>query len=322
VVPIRKADSGDLGPTLTPARPRLRRPATSIYYSPLRYPGGKRKLANFLALVYRLNGLLDGEYAEVYAGGGAVALALLYGDYVRRIHLNDLDDGIYAFWVACRDRTDELCHLVRDAKLNVEEWERQRAIQMAGDADPLELAFSTLYLNRTNHSGIVRGGVIGGRQQTGNWRMDARFNTEDLTRRIERIGRWASRIEIHHSDGADFLSHVAEKLGRKALVFLDPPYYVKGQELYANFYEPADHERIAGSVRLLPVPWVVTYDDQPEVRALYARCQTLTYEIAYGAGGRYRGREVAFFSDDLELPDIADPARFSSSQLARYLRTA
>jgi len=322
VVPIRKADSSDLGPTLNPARPRPRRPPTSIYYSPLRYPGGKRKLANFLGLVYRLNGLLDGEYAEVYAGGGAVALALLYGDYVRRVHLNDLDDGVHAFWVACRDRTDELCRLVRDAKLDIDEWERQRAIQLSSDADPLELAFSTLYLNRTNHSGILRGGIIGGRQQAGSWRMDARFNTEDLARRIERIGRWASRIEIYHSDGADFLGQVAEKLGRKALVFLDPPYYVKGQELYANFYEPADHAGIADSVRRLPVPWVVTYDDQPEVRALYSGCQTLTYEIAYGAGGRYRGREVAFFSDDLELPDVADPARFSASQLARYLRTA
>lgn len=251
-----------------------------------------------------------------------MGLGLLYGDYVRRVHLNDLDDGVYAFWVACRDRTDELCRLVRDAKLDVDEWRRQRAIHLSSDPDPLELAFSTLYLNRTNHSGIVRGGIIGGHQQAGKWRMDARFRVEDLTRRIERIGRWASRIEIYHLDGLAFLAQIADRLGKHALVFLDPPYYVKGQELYANFYEPADHASLAGSVRRLTVPWVVTYDDQPEVRALYAGCQALTYEIAYGAAARYRGREVAFFSDELEVPDVANPARFSTSQLARYLRTA
>jgi len=143
-----------------------------------------------------------------------------------------------------------------------------------------------------------------------------------LNRSMGKNRRWASRIEIDHIDGADFLRQVGAKLGGKALVFLDPPYYVKGRELYANFYEPAHHATIAGKVRQLPVPWVVTYDDQLEVWSLYAACQTLTYEIAYGAGGRYQGHEVAFFSDDLDLPDVSDPARFSASQLARYLRPA
>ena len=145
-----------------------------------------------MSLLYRTNGLLDGEYAEVYAGGAAVALTLLYGDYASRVHINDLDRGVHAFWLAARDRTDELVQRITDAHLDLGEWERQRAVQFAQVPDPLDLAFSTFYLNRTNRSGIITGGVIGGKNQTGEWKIDARFNAKDLVTRIERIGRWAA----------------------------------------------------------------------------------------------------------------------------------
>lgn len=304
-------------------QPARRRVGTAPFHSPLRYPGGKRKLANFMALLYRTNGLLDGEYAEVYAGGAAVALTLLYGEYVRRVHVNDLDRGVHAFWVAARDRTDELARLVRDAKLDLDEWERQRAVQFADEPDPLDLAFSTFYLNRTNRSGIITGGIIGGKAQTGNWKMDARYNTRDLLRRIERVGRWSSRIEIYNLDGAMFLRTVAPKFPAKTLLYLDPPYYVKGQEmLYANYYGPDDHAEVAGLVRELVVPWVVSYDDHADVRALYGDCQTVAYDIAYSASERYRGREVAFFSAGLAIPDVTDPARVSPAEMVAYVRGA
>ena len=305
------------------AQPPRRRVGTAAFYSPLRYPGGKRKLANFMALLFRANGLLDGEYAEVYAGGAAVALTLLYGDYARRVHINDLDRGVHAFWLAARDRTDELARLVRDARLDVEEWERQRAVQFADDPDPLQLAFSTFYLNRTNRSGIITGGIIGGKSQAGEWKIGARYNVRDLVRRIERIGRWASRIEVYNLDGAEFLRTVAQTMPERSLLYLDPPYYVKGQEmLYANYYGPGDHAEIAQLVRGLDRHWVVSYDDHDEVRSLYQGCRVADYDIAYSASQRYRGREVAFFSADLQVPDIADPARLSSADIITYLREA
>lgn len=303
--------------------PQRRRVGTAAFYSPLRYPGGKRKLANFMALLYRTNGLLDGEYAEVYAGGAAVALTLLYGDYATRVHINDLDPGVYAFWRAARDHTEDLARLVRNAKLDLQEWERQRAVQFAKDLDPLDLAFSTFYLNRTNRSGIITGGVIGGKKQTGEWKINARYNTKDLVRRIERIGRWASRIEIYGLDGAAFLRTVAPTLPEKSLLYLDPPYYVKGQEmLYANYYGPKDHAEVARLIRNSTRPWVVSYDDHADVRDLYGGCQTVAYDIAYSASERYRGREVAFFSDELVVPDVTDPGRVSAGEMVRYLRGA
>ncbi len=304
-------------------QPARRRVGTAPFYSPLRYPGGKRKLANFVSLLYRTNGLLDGDYAEVYAGGAAVALTLLYGDYARRIHINDLDRGVHAFWLAARDQTDELARRVQDATLDLDEWKRQRAVQFAESPDQLDLAFSTFYLNRTNRSGIITGGVIGGKDQTGEWKIDARYNVKDLVRRIERVGRWRSRIEVYGLDGAEFLRTVVPTLPAKTLLYLDPPYYVKGQEmLYANYYGPADHAEIAALVRRVGVPWVVSYDDHADVRAIYHGCQTAAYDIAYSASDRYRGREVAFFSDDLTVPDIADPARLSPAAMVQYLRGA
>jgi hypothetical protein len=148
----------------------------------------------------------------------------------------------------------------------------------AAEPDPLDLAFSTFYLNRTNRSGIITGGVIGGKKQTGNWKIDARCNTKDLVRLIDRIGRWSSRIEVYNLDGSDFLRTVVPTLPSTTLVYLDPPYYVKGQEmLYANCYGPDDHAEVAGLIRRTTRPWVVSYDDHADVRALYEGCQTVAY---------------------------------------------
>jgi DNA adenine methylase len=262
---------------------------------------------------------MDGVYAEAYAGGAAVALAMLYGDYARSIHINDWDKGVYSFWVAARDRTAELCRLIRDARLNIGEWERQREVQNQVDSDPVELAFSTFYLNRTNRSGIVTGGVIGGLDQTGTWKMDARFNKDDLIGRVERIGRWRSRIIVHRLDGADFLREVVQGLPKKSLTYLDPPYYVKGQEnLYANFYRPEDHAKIARLVRNLERPWLVSYDDAPEIRELYEGFRSVAYGIAYSAQHRYRGGEVSFFSEGLVVPGVPDPTRVTAKDVSRF----
>jgi DNA adenine methylase len=274
----------------------------------LRYPGGKRKLANFVSLLLRTNRLLDGDYAEVFAGGSAVALSLLFGEYVRRIHINDLDRGVHAFWRSALRNTDDLCRRIERAPLSIREWKRQRAIQLQKDPDPLDLGFSTLYLNRTNRSGIVLGGPIGGAEQHGTWGIDARFNRTGLVHRIRLIGRWASRIELYNLDGARFLKDVAPGLPKCSLLYLDPPYFVKGQErLYANYYEDSDHAVIAKAIQRLRRPWIVSYDDVTAVKGLYRERQSIHYRIPYTAQVRYQGREVLFFSDKLTVPAVRSP---------------
>jgi DNA adenine methylase len=245
----------------------------------------------------------------------------LYGEYARTIHINDIDPGVHAFWSVATTEGSALCRLIEQAKLTVKEWERQREIQKAPDKhDPVELAFSTFYLNRTNRSGIIMGGLIGGKNQIGEWKIDVRFNKADLVTRVERIGRWRSRIKVHNLDGAVFLKTIVPQLPRKSLLYLDPPYYVKGQEdLYRNQYKDKNHEQIAGLLKTrVHRPWLVSYDDVPQIRKLYGGHRTKTYRIAYSASQRYKGGEVAFFSDKLAVPRVADPTRVSIKDIASY----
>lgn len=277
--------------------------------SPLRYPGGKGKVASFVRLLLLESDLVGCEYVEPYAGGATVALSLLYEDYASHIHINDLDPAVHAFWLACLTNTEALCRLVHDTVISVEEWDRQRAIQTDLDASPIELAFSTFFMNRTNRSGIITGGIIGGRDQKGPWKLDARFNRDNLIRRIQKVGRFKNRISLTCIDAVKFLDSWCQPTGVDTFVYLDPPYYVKGGDLYRNFYGPEDHHMVAASVARLEVPWMVSYDAVPEIMRLYKSDERVRYTLAYSAGSRGRGAEVMFFSDLVQVPDVASPAK-------------
>jgi DNA adenine methylase len=277
--------------------------------SPLRYPGGKGKVANYLKLLFLSNGMVGHQYAEPYAGGASVALSLLFEEYASHIHINDLNPSVHSFWNAVLNSTDELCKRVTEARLTMEEWHRQKGIQQVPDADPIDLAFSTFFLNRTNRSGIIEGGIIGGKDQRGRWKMDARFNKVDLVRRIRKVARHASRITLTRRDGAEYLREVVPTLSPATFVYLDPPYFVKGRGLYQNFYGPDEHAEVAREVTNLQNPWLVSYDAAPEIMELYGHHPMLTYGLAYSAADRYRGAEVMFFSRNLIRPLVDTPAK-------------
>jgi len=282
------------------------RPVATGRYSPLRYPGGKGKLARFVADVIRNNNLSDGLYVEPYAGGAAVAWELLLTGVVRRVAINDLSLPIYSFWKCVLERTDELVALIRDTPVDVATRDRQKAIfAAAGDADELELGFATFFLNRTNRSGILNGGMIGGREQTGKWKLDARYNKVDLIERIERIARARRRVSLTRLDAVEFLKSHAADWNRKTLVYLDPPYFEKGPDLYYNFYKHDDHAGVAAAVhRLRNVSWIVSYDDAMPIHGLYTQSSWLQYTIGYSARGRVRGREAMFMSTGLSVPPV------------------
>ena len=279
------------------------------FLTPLRYPGGKGKLANFMKLVFRENNLLDAPYIEPYAGGAGVALALLFDEFVSHIHINDLNRSIYAFWYSVLNETDALCRLIRDTPLTMVEWENQQTIQQRADqVTALELGFSTFFLNRTNRSGIITGGVIGGKSQDGPYKLDARFNRDNLESRIQRIARFRDRISIYNMDAALLIQNVLPSISHNALVYLDPPYYVKGQGLYENYYEHNDHLEIARLVAQIPQHWIVSYDNAPQIQSMYNIHRQITYNLSYSAGDRYSGAEVMFFSDRLVVPVVESPA--------------
>jgi DNA adenine methylase len=278
------------------------------FNAPLRYPGGKRKLANFMKLVLEYNELVGAHYVEPYAGGAAIALDLLLEGYMSHIHINDVSKSVYAFWFSALHETEALCDLIQSTDVTINEWHKQRAIQERADQkDLLALGFSTFFLNRTNRSGIIKGGVIGGKAQDSLYKLNARYNKENLVNRIRYIANFRGQISIYNEDAADFVRTVVAKLPFHALVYLDPPYFAKGKRLYENYYELQDHEEIANLVGKISQNWIITYDNVPEVRRLYASYRCLTYYFNYSAASRYRGSEIMFFCNGLEIPPVRSP---------------
>jgi len=134
------------------------------YHSPLRYPGGKTKLTEYVKALFRHNGLMGGHYVEPYAGGASIALELVIQEFADHVHINDLDPSVWSFWKSVLDETDALCSLIADTPITMATWTEQREIQKNKDtASTLQLGFSTFFLNRTNRSGILKAGVIGGK---------------------------------------------------------------------------------------------------------------------------------------------------------------
>jgi DNA adenine methylase len=211
------------------------------HFTPLRYPGGKAKLAAYVKSLMKENRLLDGEYAEPYAGGAAIALELLFHDYVSCIHINDISKPVYAFWKSVLNHTEEFCRLVMKTPLTVAQWDKQKTVldEPTSHSD-VEIGFATFFLNRTNRSGILNGGIIGGRDQTGPWKIDARYNAGELVRRVEAIARMRGKIKVTRQDALKFLTNGVLRWPEKTLIYLDPPYYKKGQDLYYDFYEHED----------------------------------------------------------------------------------
>ncbi|MCV9898649.1 DNA adenine methylase [Exiguobacterium sp. N5] len=266
-------------------------------YSPLRYPGGKNKIYNYVKHLVSENG--SRTYIEPYCGGAAVALKLLINQDVDRIILNDFDRSIYALWYSILHQPEELISLVQNASFSFDEWEYQRSIQKNKlETDLLSLGFSTLYLNRTNRSGIINAGVIGGKNQNGSYTMDCRFNKPSLINKIKIINSKKSKIRLYNKDALVFIKENISKT-KKAFIFFDPPYFLKGKKLYTNFYEPIDHIELEKSIQkyLSEKKWIVTYDVTPEIKNIYDKYEHYEYYLNYSVSDYRKGKEYIFFSN-------------------------
>lgn len=274
----------------------------SRYKTPLRYPGGKQKLAPFVSELMTGNDLRGGHYAEPYAGGAGVAIELLLNGTASHIHLNDSCSAVHSFWKCVLNETDDLCRRISRASLNVREWRKQQEILRNRDEHSmLDVGFSMFYLNRVNRSGILSGGLIGGLAQEGEWLMDARFPRNELIRRIENIARHRKSIHLRNWDAERFISTYLPRLPKESLIYCDPPYFEKADRLYLNHYRAEDHQRIAKIIQKIKLPWIVSYDAAPDILKHYSRRRSFVYGLQYNAQKAYVGTEVFFFSDKLKV---------------------
>lgn len=267
-------------------------------YSPLRYPGGKNCIFNFLSKLFYENNLIGIEYAEPYAGGAGLALHLLMEGYVSRIYLNDLDDWVYSFWYTILNDADEFCAWVRKVEVNVSNWNYYKAfLQRTDDISCFERAQAFFFLNRTNISGVIKGGPIGGLAQQGKYKIDVRFNREDLAERILNVYKLRSKIEVSQLDGIEFLRRMNRKR-RDIFIYIDPPYVIKGANLYVNFYTQSDHENLSGMIRKLRKKWLISYDKCDLIPRLYADYSLISYRLSQCTSNRI-GEELLVFPDNI-----------------------
>jgi len=254
-------------------------------------------LAGFFNTVIARRGL--DTYVEPYAGGAGAAIELLLTDSVGKIIINDLDPAIYCFWYAVTHESSKFLDRLADTPLTLDEWRAQQEIYRAKDkTDSLALGFSTFYLNRTNRSGVMNAGVIGGQRQQGRYLIDARYDKDSLAKRISAISDQCHRIKVTNDDGVITIRQAMRR--KAALVYADPPYYAKGSFLYLNSFNDAEHEKLAFVLNLNSNRnWILTYDDHSKIRALYAGRKHFTYKLHYSAHQRTQVAELMVISDSL-----------------------
>lgn len=268
------------------------------YYSPLRYPGGKAILADFLFTVIERNKITDATYVEPFAGGAGAALTLLFLEKVDNIIVNDLDPAIYSFWKAILSDTERFVSKIEVIEITVEEWQKQKALYLSSQSTEFERGFATFFLNRTNHSGIIGGRPIGGLEQTGKWKIDARFNRQNLSNRIQKIASYKNRIKVCNLDGIKLMEQMIKL--ESILFYIDPPYYEQGSSLYLNHYNPLDHTLLANFLNThADKKWLLTYDNVPEISELYQRRHKTEFGLYYHTNKPKKCKELLIKSDQL-----------------------
>jgi DNA adenine methylase len=261
-------------------------------------------MAGLLSQIRKLNALGDRAIAEPFAGGAGASLTLLYLEEAPEIYINDADRAIYDFWWSIVKKPKSFREMLAGVSVDMAEWQRQRDVYRSrGRVSRLRRGFAAFYLNRCNRSGIImNGGPIGGVEQLGQWKIDARFNKIELQRRCEKVSEYCDRIHISCLDGIDFIQGLDPT---STLFFIDPPYFGKGKTLYLNSLSEEYHIILADRLKSMKnTAWLLTYDDCSEIREMYKGWAAIRpFSLRYAAAERRSGNEVLISPEWMRLPD-------------------
>lgn len=298
------------------------------WVSPLRYPGGKARMADALAEVFLSQfGLLDVEvWVEPFAGGAGAGLHLLQRGVVDEVWLTEKNPALAAFWRTATTQSDELAARVLASEPDMTTWHAARELMAAHESGTtitdLDLAFAALVINRCSRSGMVnpRVGPIGGKNQNGRYHLRSRWNAEGLAERIDSIGHLGSRIHVSEGDAVARIAELDGSVGieEEVLLFVDPPYLVQGNRLYADGMTFDDHKNLADALTHCPARWLLTYDSDERIPGLYPAHRILAYQIAYTANRRRIDEEYAVLSDNLTVRDDQNLLAAGESRWAQH----
>lgn len=260
--------------------------------SPLRYPGGKTRLVPVIENKLSLCESKIDVFAEAFAGGAGISLSLLFSSKVKSVILNDLDPAVFAFWNTVIHNPDYLISKIKNTSIDIHEYLHQREIYCSPLHSEQELAFAFFFLNRTNRSGILKGGPIGGYSQAGNYKLDSRFNKESLISKITAAAQLKDRIQICNMSVFDFLPTISQ-MAEKSYLYLDPPYYEKGNALYNTGFSKEDHIRLRDMLMdFKDIPWLLSYDDAPEILELYNNFKISEVSLIHNVSNKGKKKEL------------------------------
>ena len=268
----------------------------------LRYPGGKSRLSGFISSLIETNNLQNTVYVEPYAGGAGIAVNLLFSEWVRDVIINDLDIHIYCFWKSILNDTEIFLKLVKDTKISISEWKKQKNIFLHyNQYSKIKVGFSTFYLNRCNRSGILTGGLIGGHKQSGKYKINARFNRNNLLKKIEKLALYSNRIKVYRKNSLTLLKNINNNK-KNYFVYLDPPYYHKSKGLYYNTYKKSDHKELSLFLKTKKYfSWVLSYDNCKEVKEMYTKYRKKNFNINYSLNTKKVGSELMIFDKKIKV---------------------
>lgn len=279
-------------------------------YTPLRYPGGKSQLYRFIENILVINEITDGVYVEPFSGGAGIAVQLLQKNKVEAIIINDFDPSIHAIWYAILNRTEDFIKLIEATDITMDEWKNQKAIYEEAHFDPYSIknGFAAFFLNRTNRSGIIKGGPIGGKEQQGTYKIDCRFNKDTLIGKVSQIAAQKKQISLYHLDAADLIKKtICNMEEKRTFCFFDPPYFVKGQSLYTNFFTEEKHQALHDEiVKLEDHYWITTYDHSQQIADIYSDTEIYEYELNYSAQKKRVEQEYLFTNKATQVKTFAN----------------
>ncbi|MED4599669.1 DNA adenine methylase [Paenibacillus validus] len=284
--------------------------------SPLRYPGSKQRVMKLIRPYWDKVKHNTYEYREPFLGGASIFLNLTTQG--KKVWLNDKDSNIATLFSVIRDQPDELCSMIEDVQPTIELWEK---IRFSSPEDDIEIAFRTLFLNRTNYSGILSAAPIGGFRQESEYPIHCRWNGQELIKRIKLCSTELKDVRITSDD---FMFPIVAPSRGNVFLMIDPPYYIKGNQLYDEGMTIEDHIRLRDLLATTKHRFLLTYDNCPEIRNLYGNMPGVHFfntGWAYSAGTvqskekRKQGKEL-FITNIEEISESLDGMQFEQVTLS------
>ncbi len=255
--------------------------------TPLRYPGGKTWLLDYVKEFLKFHRLEPIALVEPYAGSASISIGLLRVGLVQEAFISEKDPLIVAFWNAVLENNDELIEYVSTLEISMDTWfssKKYLSYDSAEKYSTIELAGAFLFFNRTNYSGIIKGGPLGGKRQESSYKLDCRFNRKRIMEKIRNLQGLEGRLHVSESDGIDFMEKMAMNGPEEMIFYIDPPYYGAGKNLYRYYFTDKEHEELSAFLTTLELPWLLSYDDAEFIKALYKKKTKFPVYTDYQSG--------------------------------------